>query len=32
LIALGRDIDMRALSEKFGVRPVGPMPHLRGEV
>jgi mannose-6-phosphate isomerase-like protein (cupin superfamily) len=32
LIALGRDIDMRALSEKSGVRPVGPMLHLRGEV
>jgi mannose-6-phosphate isomerase-like protein (cupin superfamily) len=31
-IALGRDIDMRALSEKFGVRLIGPMLHLRGEV
>ena len=32
LIALERDIDMRAHSEKFGVRPVGPMLHLVGEV
>ena len=26
MIALGGDTDMGALSEKFGVRPVGPMP------
>jgi hypothetical protein len=26
LIALGGDFDMGALSEKFGVRPVGSMP------
>jgi mannose-6-phosphate isomerase-like protein (cupin superfamily) len=25
LIARGMDIDMKVLSEKFGVRPVGPM-------